>query len=317
MSTRERPKQRRTADAAVEARAPRDAQASTTDVPTARPFLKWAGGKWSLAESIAALLPRDVPERSYREPFLGGGAMFFWLQANRKPKQSFLSDTLVDLVRTYRVVRDQPERLVRALERLRGKHSSEHYYAVRDAFNRVGHGSDIERSSWLIYLNKTCYNGLYRTNRSGSFNVPVGRFVAPRIVDPPRLHAASSCLSGASIEHLTFEHLLDVARPGEVIYLDPPYVPLSRTASFAAYASGFGPSEQARLAEVYRLLDARGCLLTLSNSDTPLVRQLYAGFDLQPIVAARSISAQGRSRLPVTELVVRNVSRWPRSARSR
>jgi DNA adenine methylase len=281
----------------------------------ARPFLKWAGGKWSLAAEIASLLPVDLADRAYREPFLGGGAMFFFLHGNRRPRESHLSDALADLVRTYGVVRDDATRLVRALERLRAAHDDAHYYRVRDAFNRLDQGTALQRASWLIYLNKTGYNGLFRTNRAGHFNVPVGRFVNPRVVDGPKMAAASVALRDASLRCASFEHLLDAASPGDVIYLDPPYVPLSRTANFSSYSTSFGPTEQRRLADVFRKLDRRGCLLALSNSDTAEVRQLYDGFDLRPIVAPRSIGARGSARGSVTELLVRNLARWPRSAR--
>jgi DNA adenine methylase len=282
---------------------------------TARPFLKWAGGKWALAAKIASLLPVDLASRTYREPFLGGGAMFFFLHANRRPSEAHLSDALADLVQAYSVVRDNAPRLVRALERLRAAHGEAHYYQVREAFNRLDEGTALQRASWLIYLNKTCYNGLYRTNRAGHFNVPVGRFVNPRVVDRPKMEAASVALRGASLRCASYEHLLESAAPGDAIYLDPPYVPLSRTANFSSYSTNFGPAEQRRLADVYRELDRRGCLLALSNSDTPEVRKLYAGFDLHPIVAPRSIGARGTARGTVTELLVRNLARWPRSAR--
>ena len=276
----------------------------------AHPFLKWAGGKWAIAPQIERLLPADVRERTYREPFVGGGAMFFFLQ----PERAILSDALADLVTTYQVVQHSVDALIRRLQALRATHSTEQFYAIRDAFNRERDAPRIERAAWLIYLNKTCYNGLFRTNQSGAFNVPVGRYTTtPQIVDPPALRLAAAALAGAEIKRAHFDHLLAEAGEGDVIYFDPPYVPLSKTSSFSAYADGnFTLDDQAHLAHVFRELDARGCLLALSNSDTPEVRRLYEGFDVSPIIANRAISAKASTRGDVTELLIRNVAKYPR-----
>jgi DNA adenine methylase len=276
----------------------------------AQPFLKWAGGKWAIAPEIAKLLPRDAKQRVYREPFLGGGAMFFYLE----PERAFLSDTLADLITAYEVVRESVEPLIKRLEKLRASHSKDQFYSVRDRFNDKESGaSRLERAAWLIYLNKTCYNGLFRTNKSGGFNVPMGAYKTCNPVDPPRIRLSSAMLTHAKLTKAPFEDLLVTARAGEVVYLDPPYVPLSKTSNFSAYADGeFGHDDQVRLASVFRELDSRGCLLALSNSDTPVVRGLYAGFDLTPIVAPRNISSKTTTRAPTTELLVRNVKRYPR-----
>lgn len=281
------------------------------DVDAPRPFLKWAGGKWALAPKLAKLLPADLEKRTYREPFLGGGAVFFYLSTHRPPKRAILSDALQDLVLTYEVVRDELAALVAELDRLRGTHDDEQFYRVRDAFNDKTGGGRVHRAAWLIYLNKTCYNGLFRTNRAGHFNVPVGRFAKPRIVHPERLAACSRALRGAEIASRSFDHLLEEAHRGDVIYFDPPYVPISRTANFASYSLGaFGLEDQERLARTFRALDARGCRLVLSNSDTDDVRRLYKGFELKKIEVRRNISANGSTRGVINELVVRNTARW-------
>jgi DNA adenine methylase len=278
------------------------------DRVAAHPFLKWAGGKWAIAHRIEQLLPHDVRDRVYREPFIGGGAMFFHLQ----PRRAVLSDSLVDLVETYRVVQRSVGALMTHLERLRATHSTEQFYKVRVDFNEQRSAPRVERAAWLIYLNKTCFNGLYRTNRDGAFNVPVGRFTNPGILDPITLRNAAAVLAGAELRHETFDHLVNDAEPDDVIYLDPPYVPISRTSSFCAYADGaFTLQDQARLADVFRALDKRGCLLALSNSDTPEVRRLYAGYDISPIIAPRAISSKASTRGEVTELLIRNVARYP------
>ncbi len=281
------------------------------DVDQPRPFLKWAGGKWALAPQLTKLLPADLGKRTYREPFLGGGAVFFYLSTHRPPKRAFLSDALRDLVLTYEVVRDELPALVAELDRLRVTHDDEQFYRVRDAFNDKSVGGRAVRAAWLIYLNKTCYNGLFRTNRSGHFNVPVGRFTKPRIVHPERLAACSRALRGVSLKAQTFDHLVEDAQRGDVIYFDPPYVPISRTANFASYSLGaFGLEDQERLAGIFRQLDQRGCKLVLSNSDTEDVRRLYKGFELKRIEVRRNISANGSTRGVINELVVRNTARW-------
>ena len=274
----------------------------------AAPFLKWAGGKWAIAPQIARLLPKDTKQRVYREPFLGGGAMFFYLE----PERAFLSDSLGDLIGTYEVVRKSVEPLIRRLDKLRASHSKEQFYAIRDRFNdKKSSASAVERAAWLIYLNKTCYNGLFRTNKSGGFNVPMGAYKTCNVVDPSKIRLASAMLSHAVLSQERFDHLLEIAEPGDVIYLDPPYVPLSKTSNFSSYADGeFGHDDQVRLASVFRELDARGCLLALSNSDTPIVRALYNDFDLTKIVAPRNISSKTTTRAPTTELLVRNLKRY-------
>ncbi len=297
------------------------AHAASLPVRSARdgqPFLKWAGGKRALASKIfKAFIPDDISERAYREPFVGGGAMYFYLVQNARPRKSYLSDALGDLVTTYKVVRGETDALIEKLTELRDAHSSETFYQVRDAFNERRTASNVERAAWLIYLNKTCFNGLFRTNKEGLFNVPLGSFKNPAILDESRLRAAAAALRGAHVVKRHFQHLVHEAEEGDVIYLDPPYVPISRTASFASYADGqFGMRDQEELAKVFRELDARGCLLALSNSDTEEVRRLYAGFDIQTIVANRNISRTGSTRKPVAEVLVLNAPP-PKRSRSR
>jgi DNA adenine methylase len=235
--------------------------------------------------------------------------MFFYLQ----PKRAFLSDAIGALIHTYQVVQSHADALIHRLEALRDTHSTEQFYRIRARFNEERDAARIERAAWLIYLNKTCFNGLFRTNKSGEYNVPAGRFKNPRVCDPRKLHLAAAVLARAEIRHATFDHLLDEAEPGDLIYLDPPYDPISRTSSFAAYSDGaFSRDDQARLAKVFRVLDQRGCLMALSNSDTALVRELYTGFDFSPIIAPRAISSKASTRGDVSELLIRNVGRYPR-----
>lgn len=292
--------------------------AESADAPSAydgKPFLKWAGGKWNLAPQIQALLPPDLGLRTYREPFLGGGAMYFYLAKHAPPKRAFLSDALGDLIATYQVVATDTQELVDALQKLKHRHSTESFYAVRERFNSERNASAVQRAAWLIYLNKTCFNGLFRTNSRGEFNVPVGRYTSPAIVDAPRLWAARNALRGADLRRAEFDHLEAEAEPGDVIYFDPPYVPLSASANFSAYADGgFDDADQLRLRDLFVRLDERGCVLALSNSDTPRVRDLYQGFEIREISVPRSISAKGKSRAPAAEVLIRNAPRRVRSA---
>ncbi len=279
------------------------------------PVIKWAGGKSQLLNALIPLFPSDF--KQYHEPFLGGGAVFFYLAPLRKAP-SFLSDLNEELINFYRVLRDHTEAFlaeVRALAEEYTHYDEEHrkemYYRWRNADRtpEFAQWSPLRRAVRFYFLNKTAYNGLYRTNRRGHFNVPWGRYKKPALYIPEALHQAARVLR-AYAQELTvepFERALQRAQPGDFVYLDPPYVPLSSTANFTAYTKdGFGPGDQRRLAEVCRILDRRGVLFMLSNSDTPWVRELYRDFDIQQVWARRSINANGEGRGPVAEVVVRN-----------
>jgi DNA adenine methylase len=270
----------------------------------ASPFIKWAGGKGRLLAQLLPLLPAGVDRMRHVEPFLGGGAMFF----ARRPKRALLCDINQALVGTYQLVRDRAEDVIEHLGSLARRHSSERYYDVRERYN-AGEGDEAERAAMFVYLNKTCFNGLYRVNRKGRFNVPAGRYAKPRILDPATLLAASHVLRKADVRCSGFEDLLALARPGDFVYLDPPYEPVSRTASFTSYArDGFSQVDQERLRDVYATLDGRGCKLMLSNSDVPFTRELYRNFQIDVVAAPRAINSNARGRGVVSEIVVRNYS---------
>jgi len=267
----------------------------------ARPFLKWAGGKTQL---LPELLPRiPVCFNRYLEPFLGGGALFFALAGNRRLARAYLSDANTRLVDAYRAVRDEVETVIAEL----GTFTNERcmYYEVRS--QRHEELPPARRAARLIYLNKTCYNGLYRENQRGEFNVPFGRYKNPRICDADNLRAASAALQEAQIEAHDFDAILDVANRGDFVYLDPPYDPLSPTSSFTSYhENGFGEASQRRLAAAVRELDRAGVFVMLSNSNTSLVRSLYGGFFVEEVSAARAINSKADRRGKVTELIIRN-----------
>ena len=275
----------------------------------ATPIIKWVGGKGRLLSQLAPLLPPAAEERRHVEPFIGGGAMFF----ARRPERALLSDVNPELIGVYKAVRDDVDGVISELSRLASAgHAAEAYYGVRTRYNaerraRASKTTQTSRAAMFVYLNKTCFNGLHRVNRSGEFNVPAGKYKNPRILDAENLRAASAALANADLRCAGFEELLGSARPGDFVYLDPPYVPASTTANFTAYAQdGFGPADQERLRDVYRELDRRGCRLMLSNSDVPAVRELYREWRIDVVMAPRAVSCDGAGRQSVAEVVVRN-----------
>ncbi len=269
----------------------------------ASPFIKWVGGKGKLLGQLLPMLPPGVDRMRHVEPFTGGGAMFF----ARRPARALLSDVNPALVDTYLAIRDQVEDVIAELQPLARAHGDGIYYGIRERYNERSGRARAERAAMFVYLNKTCFNGLHRVNRKGEFNVPEGRYKNPRILDVDGLRAASQALAGADIQVAGFESLLGSAKPGDFIYLDPPYEPASRTSNFTAYAEeGFGQSDQIRLRDVVVELDRRGCRLMLSNNDVPFIRELYSRFRIDTIHAARAISCDPTKRGPVPEVVVRN-----------
>lgn len=268
----------------------------------ASPFIKWVGGKGRLLEQLSPLLPKDVKRRRHVEPFIGGGAMFF----ARAPRRALIADVNPALVATYTAIRDDLDTVIGHLGRLAAKHSSEHYYATRERYNERDL-APVEKAATFIYLNKTCFNGLHRVNRKGHFNVPMGRYKNPKIVNPEGLERAHHALQGVDIRCQGFDALLEQARPGDFVYFDPPYEPVSRTASFTSYATdGFSQEDQRRLRDLFVELDQRGAKLMLSNSDVPFIRELYADYRIDTIWAGRAINSDASKRGKVAEVVVRN-----------
>ncbi len=262
-----------------------------------RPPIKWAGGKGQLLPQFEPLFPRRFDQ--YVEPFVGGGAVFFHLA----PRRAVLIDNNPELINFYRVVRSSLGQLLADLDQHRNE--AEYYYQVRAC--DPGKLDPVARASRFLYLNKTGYNGLWRVNRSGQHNVPFGRYRHPTIADPDNLRRVSAALQGAEIVEADFTAAREFARPGSFVYLDPPYHPVSETARFTSYTAGsFSAADQRRLAVLFEELDAARCLVMLSNSDCPFVRELYHGYSVTEVAARRAINCRGDSRGPVTELVVRN-----------
>lgn len=280
----------------------------------AQPFLKWAGGKGQLLEQYERFFPAARGGR-YFEPFVGSGAVFFHLRRRELFEEYTLSDANEDLVNCFRVVQQNVEELIARLEEHQRAHDKTHYYAVR-ALDRdpAWHAAPpVERAARMIYLNKTCYNGLWRVNSQGYFNVPMGRYKNPDIANADRLRAASEALRGVKLEVRGFEAVMDVAAPGDFVYFDPPYDPLSSTASFTSYAADdFGPDDQRRLADVFAALASQGCRVMLSNSDTDFVRDLYRSYRIETVCARRAINSASDKRGPISEVVVLNSTPHPR-----
>lgn len=272
------------------------------------PFVKWAGGKTQLLSRLEAHLPAQF-ER-YFEPFLGGGAVFFHLLSRRGRFDAFLSDVNSDLINAYGVVKGDVDGLIKALQgheqRFNAGNRQDYYYRLRAM---PAPASNIERAARFIMFNKTCFNGLYRVNRSGRFNVPLGRYENPRICDADALRQASVALNraGATILDRHYGDVLKEARRGDLVYLDPPYSPSSSTSKFTEYTNGgFGDSDQRELAEEFARLSDRGCMAIMSNSDTPLIRRLYSSYAQHRVEAARAINCKPARRRGHTELLICN-----------
>lgn len=271
----------------------------------AEPVLKWAGGKRRLVEQYAKHFRIRGGFGDYHEPFFGGGAVYFWLwnEGKLKGKTSYLSDINPELVNLYQMLQSSPEPLYALLEQHQAQHGEEHYYAVRKT--QPVALTEIERAARLLYLNRTCFNGLYRENSRGEFNVPMGRYVNPRILHRPGLEAANGALSGSTIACQRYSSVEEQARPGDLVYFDPPYHPLNPTSSFTSYTQhDFSENDQVELAGLFRRLVDKGVKVRLSNSDAPLINDLYKGFKKVKVQAARAINSKADRRQKITELLI-------------
>ena len=269
-----------------------------------KPFLKWVGGKRQLLDEI---LPR-VPDNfdTYYEPFIGGGAVFFALE----PSKAVISDINSELINAYTVLRDDCHKLIKELDKY--DNTEEMYYAVReldrDHKNYYNTTTPLERAARFIYLNKTCFNGLYRENKKGQFNVPYGKREFVTISDESTLVSCADDLISSNTQIVTSDFgIITKSKPGDFVYLDPPYIPLSVTSSFTSYSkSGFGMMDQIRLRDICIDLDNRGVKWMLSNSSADAVYSLYTGFNIDEVDAKRKVSASVSGRRKVKEVLIRN-----------
>lgn len=291
----------------------------------AKPFIKWVGGKTQLLDDIRKSLPRDFAQRenmTYVEPFVGGGAVLFWiLQEYPNITRAVINDINAELVCTYRVVRTDVEVLIQELERMQSEYLSrneegrkDYYMAQRERFNAEGK-SDIETAALFIFLNRTCFNGLYRVNSKGKFNVPHGKYSNPRICDKETLRADSAILQRVEILCGDFAQTGMYAGNNVLYYFDPPYRPLTETAAFTSYSKdGFDDEEQTRLRNFCGQIAANGSLFVASNSDPQNVDneddffdRLYRVFNIKRVSAARMINSKGDGRGAISEIMISNV----------
>lgn len=268
------------------------------------PVVKWVGGKRQLLLDIRKNIPQKIGQ--YFEPFVGGGAVLFHLQ----PKKAVINDVNSELINLYKVIRDSPCELIEDLKKHRNE--KDYYYKVRaldrdvEVFSRL---SDVERASRIIFLNKTCFNGLFRVNNSGEFNSPFGKYKKPNIINETTLKAVSNYLSKNNVEilNLDFEEALTPVKKGDFIYLDPPYDPVSSSANFTGYSKGgFNRKEQKRLKATCDALNKKGAKFLLSNSSTPFIHELYKNYEIIHVKAKRMINSKANSRGDVAELLIKN-----------
>lgn len=275
---------------------------------TPKPFVKWAGGK----RQLIPILHQNLPESfgTYYEPFLGGGALLFHILTDKNGQKCSISDLNSDLVLAYTTIRDRIDTLITSLknhEKNYQKDSESYYYSIRESNPR----SEIEKTSRLIFLNRTCFNGLYRVNSKGKFNVPLGKYSNPNIINEENIRAVSHILQSSriSIKCRDFEAVLRDAKKGDLVYFDPPYQPVSATANFTSYTNkDFTYDDLTRLAELCLKLDSRGCNVLLSNSDSKEVTDIFAKnpWKITRIEANRSINSNSKKRTGHFELLIKN-----------
>lgn len=299
-----------------------------------KPFVKWAGGKRQLLPEINSKLPKDIYEGNitrYIEPFLGGGAVFFDLISKYKFNDIVINDINKELILTYRVIKEDVEKLIIELKGLEESFlSKDHdnrqlfFYDVRDKFNKnkdilnlnssINYGNIITHSAYFLFLNRTCFNGLFRVNKKGYFNVPFGKYKNPKICDTSNLREVNRVLQSVTIITTDFSEIIDYANNNTFVYFDPPYRPLNVTSSFDSYSkSGFNDDEQKRLGDFFKLLHKKGCYLMLSNSnpkntneDDNFFHDMYKDFTINEVMAGRMINSNASKRGKISELLITN-----------
>ncbi len=303
------------------------------DFDIARPYLKWAGGKTQLLLELEKRLPRSIQESQvierYVEPFVGGGAMFFYLKNHYQVTESILLDVNPELIMAYRVIQSDVGKLITILKDMGSEHlhkdeeaRKKNFYSIRDEYNQKMREMDyqnfgdewIQRTAWLIFLNKTCFNGLFRINSKGEFNVPFGRYQNPTICDEGNLLAVHHALEKTEILCRDFTHAGDFIEKNTLVYMDPPYRPLNSTSHFTSYSrERFNDQDQEKLAHFYMKMDLKGAYLILSNSDPKnhdpadnFFDELYSGYEIDRVSAKRNINSNTSSRGEIKELIIRN-----------
>ena len=266
------------------------------------PFLKWVGGKRQLIGQMNQFIPKKF--NKYIEPFVGGGAIFFYLL----PEDAILVDINEELMNCYRVIQNNVDELITSLQK--HKFEKDYYDKIRSVdrypkkFEKL---TDIEKASRTIYLNRCCYNGLYRVNSKGHFNVPIGKYKNPKFCDEKNLYAVQNALQNAKIIAGSYEKCLNFAKKGDFIYIDPPYYPISKTSSFTSYTKGnFSENEQLHLKKVVDKLNDRGCKVLVSNSYCKFITELYGDYIINQVNAKRAINCNGSKRGKINEVLIMN-----------
>ncbi|MBN2459064.1 DNA adenine methylase [Candidatus Woesearchaeota archaeon] len=269
-------------------------------------FVKWAGGKQQLMKQFEPFFPKKF--KRYFEPFVGSGAVAFYIIQKFHPTEVFLSDTNEELINAFHVVKTDVEKLIILLKKHKSEHladSKTYYYRIRK--QNPAELPALERAARFIYLNRTCFNGLYRVNAKGQFNVPIGSYKNPDIVQDDKLRKISKLLQNVTLQVMPFEKILDLAKDGDFIYFDPPYYPLKKGNNFTTYTKdNFLEKEHMLLAEVFKKLSQKGCLCMESNSDTTFIHELYSDFNRRVVRARRMINCDASGRGEVNELVITN-----------
>ncbi|MCK4319305.1 DNA adenine methylase [Candidatus Micrarchaeota archaeon] len=266
-----------------------------------KPFVKWAGGKRQLLD----ILLKNIPESfsNYHEPFVGGGALYFRLWSEGLIKKAHLNDYNPELMEAYRVIKSRPSELIEELKSTKYRNESETYYGIRAETPR----DSIEKVARFLYLNKTAFNGLYRVNSKGGFNVPFGKYKNPKICNEENIMLVSEALKKATLFNDDFSIVLKYAKPKDFAYFDPPYYPISKTSSFTNYTKlDFTEEDQRRLQSVYSQLDKKDIHVMLSNSAAPFITELYSNYNTVGVMARRAINCKADKRGPVPEIVALN-----------
>jgi len=283
----------------------------------AKPFVKWAGGKNQLLKEIISTMPKEI--KGYYEPFIGGGALLFYILENFPPKRVLISDINEELINSFLIIKTEPDELIKMLEKYKSKHSEEFYYTIRGLetpttkrlgivlsdpkYNKL---DNIERAARFIYLNKTCFNGLYRVNKDNQFNVPMGKYKNPEIFSKKNILEASRLLQNVQMKVMPFEDVIDFAKAKEFIYFDPPYDQINGN-SFTSYTSNdFVRSDQLRLKNIFDKLDKKGCFVLESNSPTPFIKEQYKKYKIKEVLAKRMINCDGTKRNEIKEVLIKN-----------
>ena len=285
---------------------------NTTITKKYQPFIKWVGGKRGLLEQILPFFPIDF--ENYHEPFLGGGAVFFELYSKGllKGKKIYLSDINAELINTYKTIKNNPHELIDNLKNFKEQHSKEFYYYIRELDRKENFKdlTDIQRATRFIYLNKTCFNGLYRVNKKGYFNTPIGSYKNPNIADEEIILNASEALQDAIITNQSFTKVIENTNTNDLIYFDPPYYPLTKTSNFTSYdANCFLEDKQKELFTLFEELDKKGCFVIHSNSDADFIKKLYKNFKIELVQANRFINSKSNGRGKINEVLIRN-NKW-------